>query len=316
MMSVVVITLAENTVAMPRFLADWGLSMLVKADDCTILFDTGFSFATVYNAGLYNINLSSLDKVVLSHGHLDHTGGLREILRRTGPTEVIAHPSILDAKYLKMQQPLSTFFGVPSDLAEDKLAGIRIPYQEQEEYCGIPFTRDELESLGARFRFEKVALQLSENIFTTGEIALKTGYETVGPVFFTREENGFHPDALLDDLALIVKTAAGLLILLGCSHRGMINTIRQAQHITGEERVHTVVGGTHLVAASDERIKETVKDLQEIGVQRIGVSHCTGFRAATILAEVFKERFFLNNAGTIFSLNNGLNKARPWNLLQ
>ena len=301
-MSVVLITLAENTVAMPRFLADWGLSILVKADNCAILFDTGFSFATVYNAGLYGINIAAIDKVVLSHGHLDHTGGLREILRRTGKKEIIAHPAIWDAKFLKMQQPLATLFGNSINLSEEQMDGFRIPYQEKEEFCGIPYAKDELESLGAQFKFEKVAVQLSENVFTTGEIALEKEYETVGPVFFTKDASGFRPDNMPDDLALVVKTSKGLVILLGCSHRGMINSIKQAQKITGEERVHTVVGGTHLVSASDERINNTIKDLVELDVKRIGVSHCTGFRASTIFSQVFKERFFLNNAGTIFSV--------------
>ncbi|MFO8193053.1 MAG: hypothetical protein R6U08_09915 [Bacillota bacterium] len=78
---------------------------------------------------------------------------------------------------------------------------------------------------------------------------------------------------MLDDLALVVKTEKSLVVLLGCGHRGLINTIRQAQKITGEERVHTVVVDTHLVSVSEERLNRTIRDLKELNVKRIGVSH-------------------------------------------
>ena len=230
------------------------------------------------NADKFGVDLSVVDKIVLSHGHADHTGGLREVLRRTGEREVIAHPAIWEAKYTKR------------------------PYEEKEAYIGVPFAREELESLGASFKLSKEPVQISDNIMTTGEIAMTTDYETIEPNLLVKEGDVLKPDPLADDLALVVKTEQGLVIILGCGHRGIINTIRHAQRLTGEERVYTVVGGTHLAPASEERIDKTVAELKRIGVHRIGVSHCTGFRASVRLAQTFGDKFFLNNAGSEFTL--------------
>ena len=272
------ITLCENTAAKPGFMAEWGLSILLQADNLNVLFDTGGSFAVVRNADKFGVDLSVVDKIVLSHGHADHTGGLREVLRRTGEREVIAHPAIWEAKYTKR------------------------PYEEKEAYIGVPFAREELESLGASFKLSKEPVQISDNIMTTGEIAMTTDYETIEPNLLVKEGDALKPDPLADDLALVVKTEQGLVIILGCGHRGIINTIRHAQRLTGEERVYTVVGGTHLAPASEERIDKTVAELKRIGVHRIGVSHCTGFRASVRLAQTFGDKFFLNNAGSEFTL--------------
>lgn len=272
-MPVKLTTLCENTASKPGFIAEWGLSILVQIDNLSVLFDTGGSFAAVRNADKLGIDLSAIDKILLSHGHADHTGGLREVLRRTGEKEVIAHPAIWEAKYTKR------------------------PYEEKEAYIGVPFVREELEYFGASFKLSKEPVQISDNIMTTGEIPITTDYEGNEPNFFVKEGDILRPDPLLDDLALVVKTEQGLVIILGCAHRGIINTIRHAQRLTREERVHTVVGGTHLDPASKERIDKTIAGLKEIGVQRIGVSHCTGFRAAMHLAQAFGDKFFLDQCG-------------------
>jgi 7,8-dihydropterin-6-yl-methyl-4-(beta-D-ribofuranosyl)aminobenzene 5'-phosphate synthase len=98
------------------------------------------------------------------------------------------------------------------------------------------------------------------------------------------------------------KYIVGLAVIFGCAHRGMINTIRHLQHVTGEERIYCVIGGTHLFNATQERLDLTVADLRETGIQRLGVSHCTGFNASCRLAKEFQDMFFLNNAGVILTL--------------
>ena len=117
-----------------------------------------------------------------------------------------------------------------------------------------------------------------------------------------RDGGGFHPDELWDDRALVVKGAEGLVVLLGCAHRGIINTLRHACQLTGEGRVYAVIGGTHLFRASEERVLLTVAALQEFGVQRVGVSHCTGMPAAMMMARELGDVFFFNNAGTRLDL--------------
>jgi 7,8-dihydropterin-6-yl-methyl-4-(beta-D-ribofuranosyl)aminobenzene 5'-phosphate synthase len=105
-------------------------------------------------------------------------------------------------------------------------------------------------------------------------------------------------DNLADDQALIIKTTSGLVVILGCAHRGVINTIRLAQEITGVQTVHTVLGGTHLFEALEEQIWLTIAALKEMGIQKLGVSHCTGLKPSVLLAHEFGDAFFFNNTGT------------------
>jgi len=268
-------TLSENTTVRAAFLAEWGLSILVEVEGLRVLLDTGRGIALTYNADALGINLSQIDKIVLSHGHVDHTGGLREVLSRMKKeVEVIAHPDIWAAKYM------------------------RHPVEKRHIYIGIPFQREELESLGASFTLTREPLWITENIVTTGEIPMVTEYEEIDPDLYVKEEGDFQPDPLWDDRALIIKTELGLVVILGCTHRGIINTLRYAQELTGVEHIHTVVGGTHLFRASEERLALTTAELKETGIQRLGVSHCTGMSAAIRLAQEFVDAFFFNNAGT------------------
>lgn len=275
-MEVRITTLSENT-ANYGYLAEWGLSILVEVDGARILMDTGLSFSAVYNAQLIGIDLSAIDLIVLSHGHADHTGGLREVLKIKGEVEVIAHPDIWAAKHVQRNK-------------------------EGVQYNGIPFLREELESHGARFNLVREPIHITENVMTTGEIPMFSGYEEIENNLFVKEAGTLHPDPLADDLALIIDTDFGLVVILGCAHRGVVNTLRYAQNLTGKELVYAAIGGTHLFRASEERLEKTIVDLKEIGIQRLGVSHCTGFRASARLAQEFEDIFFMNNAGTCVTL--------------
>lgn len=270
-------TLSENT-ANYGFLAEWGLSVLIEADGLAVLMDTGLSFSAVHNAHLMGVDLGAIDKIVLSHGHVDHTGGLREVLRRRGEVEVVAHPDVLAPKYVR----------------RDGRSG--------EQYCGMPFSREELEGLGARFNLGADPVRITDRVMTTGEIPMITDYEEIEDNLLAREGGALRPDRLADDLALIIDTDFGLVVILGCAHRGIVNTLRHAQMLTGKELVYAAIGGTHLFRASDERIERTIIDLKEMGIQRLGVSHCTGFRPSARLAQEFEGCFFLNNAGSRFTL--------------
>ncbi len=277
-MELQITTLSENTAGLGNFLGEWGLSILVETGGLNILFDTGQSISASHNADLLGIELGKIDRIVLSHGHYDHTGGLRQILRRIKRgIEIIAHPDIWQVKYATRQG-------------------------QEDRYIGIPFHRQTLESLGARFNLSKKPVRITDDIITTGEIPMVTDYEEIEPYLVVKEKGGFKPDKLLDDQALIINTKPGLVVVLGCAHRGIINTLYHARELSGAKTIHTVVGGCHLMDASEERIRVTVATLKELGVQRIGVSHCTGLPAAAIMTQEFGDSFFFNNTGTRISL--------------
>ncbi len=272
-------TLSENTAGVGNFLAEWGLSILVETDEVNILLDTGSGISASHNADILGIDLSKIDKIVLSHGHYDHTGGLRQILRKMRKeVEIIAHPDIWAAKYVRRQG-------------------------QKDRYIGMPFQRQELESLGARFNLTTKSIKITDNIMTTSEIPMVTEFEEIEPNrFFVKEDTGWQPDKLLDDQALIINTELGLVIILGCAHRGIINTLYHAQQLTGVKPIHMVLGGCHLISASKERIQLTIAALRELSVQKLGVSHCTGLPAAVIMAQEFGDSFFFNNTGTRINL--------------
>ena len=275
-MQIDITTLSENT-ANYGCIGEWGLSILVETEGTRVLMDTGLNISATYNARVLGVDLSGVDRIALSHGHADHTGGLVEVLAETGEVEIVAHP----------------------DIFAEKCAGRN---QETLRDIGIPFSREELEDLGARFNLSREPVHITDRIMTTGEVPMVTDYEEIDSNLWVREGGKLKSDPLADDLSLVIDTDFGLVVILGCAHRGIVNILRHARNITGKENVYAVIGGTHLVSASEERLARTVVDLREMGIQKLGVSHCTGFFAAARLAQEFSDIFFLNNAGTRFSL--------------
>jgi 7,8-dihydropterin-6-yl-methyl-4-(beta-D-ribofuranosyl)aminobenzene 5'-phosphate synthase len=278
-MAIRITTLSENTAGQPDLLAEWGLSLHIQDEDKRVLLDAGESISIGQNAEKLGIDLQKIDKIVLSHGHFDHTGGLRLLLTKMKrEIEIIAHPDIWTAKYLRLKG-------------------------KADRYVGIPYMQRELESLGARFTLTSEPVQLTEHIMTTGEVPMITDFEKIEPALFVKTPEGWQPDTLRDDLALIIKTEQGLVIALGCAHRGMINTLYQARQISGIKKINLVLGGCHLKDATEEQIWQTISALNEIGVQKVGVSHCTGMRATLLMAQTFGNDFIFNNAGTVLNLS-------------
>jgi len=270
-------TLAENTAGVPYAIGEWGFCALIETDEMKVLLDSGIGHGAVHNADLLHVDLTKVDRMVLSHSHYDHTEGLPQVLKRIGKEiEIIAAPNLwTDEKYA--------------------VGGMR----KETRYIGIPYTRPYLENLGARFTLTQEPVQLTDRIITTGEIPVVTDFEKVGEDYLLHKVGDrLEVDDFPDDRALVVKTDRGLVVILGCGHRCLINTLYHARSLTGIETVHMVIGGCHLVHASEERIRKTIDALRELDVQRVGVSHSTGLRAAAIMAHELGDRFFFNMAGT------------------
>ena len=260
-MTVTITTLIENTTGMPNIIAEWGQSLLIEADGKKVLFDTGPSGIFIENAKKLSVDLRLKDVLTL----------VQKAGKRPSGVEIIAHPDIFQQKrfYVKGMQPVN---------------------------IGVPFSRAELEALGARFNLTGKPVKISETIMTTGEVEISNSFEKIDAILHVQEGDNYIPDCVADDLSIIIKTDKGLVVLLGCAHRGMINNIKHAQKITGVDRIYAVIGGTHLISAGPEQMSETVKALKGLNIQKLGASHCTGPKSAAVLAKEFGDTFFFNNA--------------------
>jgi len=284
-------TISENTAATPLVMAEWGLSMEISIARQKILFDTGAGNINVlrHNMMIMGVDPSKISCMVLSHAHQDHTGGLRYFLsQRACQTSdkilINCHPKTLEPTYVKSPALNSAY-----------------------RFFGCPFSVEEIRRYNADFSLSKDPIELDgKNVMTSGEIPMINDYESVGFNFFNKVHDNFQLDAeMVDDLALFIQTNLGLVIILGCAHRGMINTIHHAQKVTGIDNIYMVVGGTHLANAPKERMDQTISEIKRLNIQKVGVSHCTGLTSGAYLQnELGPDVFFNNNAGSVIRFEN------------
>jgi len=270
-MSLQVTVLVDNFVDRGEgLLAEHGLSLLAEGEDGKVLLDAGQSGVCVRNAARLGVGLDYLDRVVVSHGHYDHGGGLPALLEACIRPEVLAHPHAFSSRYT------------------------RRPGQE-ERHIGLRCDVDGLTRRGARVRLETQPLEINRASLATGPIPRLIEFEDDASDFWVKGDDGWLPDRFEDDQALVVRTPEGLVVLLGCAHAGVINTLRHAMTLTGDDRIRAVIGGLHLASASLERIQRTMAALREMEVGQVVACHCTGFAARMHLHAALGERF-LNGA--------------------
>jgi len=275
--------IAEDSVGYDSpYLGQHGISFLLTAErddvEKNILVDVAQdSAALIENLNRMQIAISCIDAVVLTHCHFDHTRGVAKILREIGGKDipVIAHPDIFRTHFIS--DPYLRSIGI--------MDGDR---------------REDIESSGGILYLAGNALEIMPGLISTGEVKRITDFEEVGMNLFTIENGQVKGDLMKDDISVVANVRGkGLVIVTGCSHAGIVNIIQQSIKLTGTKKIHGIIGGFHLIEASEERIQKTALALKKFNPDWVYAGHCTGFRAQVKLYNIFKERFSPLHTGMI-----------------
>ena len=265
-------------------LAEHGFSALVSvhADgkSSSLLFDFGFSEdGAARNAAILGADIHSVKAMVLSHGHSDHTGGLMRfsaMLKKKRGVEFVCHPGVfMRPRYLKFGEEIKVYF---PEFNKDTVLKRGFKLVE---------TKDPYPLLGGHALF-------------LGEIPRVTDFEKGFPIAHREEYGQEKWDAIEDDSGLVLNVKGkGLVILTGCAHAGIVNTIRHAVNITGVEKVCTVMGGFHLNGPFFEPIiEQTTEELKAMNPLFVVPTHCTGRKAIMYIEKEMPDKFILNMSGT------------------
>ncbi len=274
-------------------LAEHGLACLVTAyagdETHTILMDTGISGTCLnHNAALLGKSMAAVagkvrhriedvETLVLSHGHFDHFSGLTQYLAlQQNPVTMVAHPQVFAQRRVKARE---------------------------DRYVDLPvLERAEMEAKGLCFDCRDQASTIAQGLMLlSGEVARVTNFETGSANMEAFLNGAWVTDPFLDDQALAVKLKGkGLVILGGCSHAGIVNTVEHLSKVSQTDQIHAVMGGFHLSGAKDELIEATVAAIKQIAPAYIVPMHCSGLKASHTFAAQMPDQFILNAAGTTY----------------
>ncbi|MCS7286112.1 MAG: MBL fold metallo-hydrolase [Anaerolineae bacterium] len=258
-----------------RLLNQHGLSFLIEHNERYILFDTGPNGKVILqNLARLEIEPESLSAIVLSHAHIDHTGGLAAILERTPDTPVYAHPDIFIPRF---------------SLREERLKDVSFPISWAAAMLKL------------RLILRKDPVEVSPGIWTSGDISPRTEPEGRSERHFARIEGRLVPDPYRDDIALILDLGNKLAVVCGCCHAGILNTLNVVKE-RFRKPVEAIFGGLHLEDADELTILRTGETLKDWGVLRLYINHCTGARALTILREILGDGVVPFPAGSSITL--------------
>jgi 7,8-dihydropterin-6-yl-methyl-4-(beta-D-ribofuranosyl)aminobenzene 5'-phosphate synthase len=270
--------LCENTVVPSAdIIGEHGFAVLIETESKTYLFDTGQGHSIVHNALCLGKDLRKVKRIFLSHGHYDHTGGLKKVLNITEKIDIYAHPDIFSKR-----------------IAVLKRGGEKI-----NKNVGMPESKEAYEALGAHFVFNKTFTDVAPDMYLTGEVPRLATFEKADKRLMIKKDGRLVPDPLNDDQSLVLQTPQGLVVILGCAHSGMINTLNHIKEKLPGQKIRMVIGGTHIGFLKDEQVRETIVALDDFSIEQIGVSHCTGLAQSMKLMQAFGERFFFANAGSV-----------------
>jgi 7,8-dihydropterin-6-yl-methyl-4-(beta-D-ribofuranosyl)aminobenzene 5'-phosphate synthase len=268
--------------------AEHGLSYhietIVNGKSHSCLFDFAAEFQGVKrNMELLKIDFKKLEALGLSHDHWDHQATLIEFLKTKRDEIPKGIPFYVGDKFF-----VGTYVKRPGGQVESLLA----------------LKREDIEGLGlVRIVVVKSPTAIIEGAYLTGKVEQITDYEKIPPFFVAQKGDEFVQEDFIGEQAIVLNAMGkGLVVLSGCAHRGIVNTVKHAQNMTGIEKVHTIVGGFHLTGAKPELIQKTIADIKTIRPEYIVPTHCTGFEAISAFAREMPDQFILNTAGTKYTI--------------
>lgn len=244
----------NNTFIDMYYLGEPAVSYYIEEGNDKILFDTGYSGAFMKNAELMNINLDSVNKLVISHGHDDHTGGLKVFFDGKKNIELISHPDCFDYK-------------------EDN-TGL---------YIGSPLSKDELSRM-CKLNLSKDPIKVSEHIIYLGEIPSLNDFETRYAIGKKMVDDEKFEDTINDDSAIVYQSEKGLFVITGCSHSGICNILEYAKKVCDDNRIYGVIGGFHLFDIN-ERLEKTINYLADNNIELLYPCHCISLNAKIEMAK-------------------------------
>jgi len=261
------------------------IETVVNAQSHSFLFDFGTDFQGVKrNLELLKIDLKRIEALALSHDHFDHQAALVELLKDKRADIPRGIPFYVGEQF---------FAGSYARISNDYVASL------------LALKREDIEKLGLVKIIEiKLPTPIVPGAYLIGKIDQVTDYEKIPPVFLAKRGDQLVQDDFIGEQAIVLNAKGkGLVVLTGCAHRGIVNTVRQAQKMTGIEKVHAVIGGFHLTGAKPEMIQRTIEDIKAIHPDYIVPTHCTGFEAISAFAQEMPDQFILNTAGTRYIIS-------------
>jgi 7,8-dihydropterin-6-yl-methyl-4-(beta-D-ribofuranosyl)aminobenzene 5'-phosphate synthase len=238
--------------AQRKFDAEWGLSLFIETQSGSLLFDYGNTDLFLKNAAKKGLDVLNADHFVVSHGHWDHGNGLVHLPLKEPKIQMVCHPGSFIKRY------------------------------RGQDYLGLPLPYDELKQK-IDFICTDTWHDIMENVFFIGQIPRVTSFENK-KTGFTKEDGSM--DLVDDDSGIAIKTSKGLVVITGCGHAGVCNTILHAMQQTGEQKIHALLGGFHL-KGNDELTNRTIEELKRFNIDHLYPTHCTEFPALVQFANAF-----------------------------